>query len=282
MKKIAIAAICGLGALSISNSALAETEYSSFDLPSSTLTVPVLSVDGTDSWIGDLQIQMNFGTNTFSILDGKNIDAPVPDETGGDDLEGRLSALEILLSESLAANGTDDIGSRLTLMEEIFGALPNVGNTIQERIVALDTTFASAVGTTDIQTGRYFDPTGFCFDLSGPFPYSDTRSSYLMRACDDSTVGVIEILTGPFADHPSMESRLIDAEVPSNRFYGLVSNPETRTNSPFYYNIGWQRHAIVGFRQIGGGLLSMEAYTDNSNNDLKLPHTTRTLTKEEE
>lgn len=283
-KKMAVATVCGIGALSVLNPAVAESNLSSFSAQSSILTIPALKVDETNEWFGDITIEMNLSTNKFNILGIRGIDALTADELGCDaEVNSRIEALEALVVESPTVDEALDIDARLTALEEVITTpISEEGSSMQSRLAALESVYSPTIVTANIQPGRYVDSVGTCFELSEPLFYSETRSSYFLEACDNSTM-IVEILTGPLEGYPAISAeRLSNLILPDNRIYGLVTNDE---NIPNYENklYTWYEGSLIGFRQIGDRL-SMEVYTkptDTRTIDAELPYETITLTREE-
>lgn len=273
-KKIRVSIVCGLSSLTLLSPAFADSNISNFDSKSSILTLPAVSLNADKAWFGNVQIEMDFLKNEFTLLNIEEIDEPVPSE-----VENRISALEDLVSPTLTADESADIEEKLTALEEVIVSPISIeGSSLHARIAALESILSPAIFSANIEPGRYFDPTGKCFELSDPFFFSESRSSYFLTSCSGDIL-VVEIITGTVEGHPLFDAdRVADLSLPANSVYGLVTKRSGGNNFPTW---DWKLNAIIGFRKAGDFFL-MELYTSPvDSGDENMPFLKITATKEE-
>lgn len=68
--------IFGIGLLSISITALADSDTPNFDSSTGILTVPIVSMD-ENIWFGDIELKLDFSTSQFTLLNATPIDEPL-------------------------------------------------------------------------------------------------------------------------------------------------------------------------------------------------------------
>lgn len=260
----------GIAALGSLNPVMADSESPDFSFSSKVLSLPNVLVDGS-IWYSDVQLELDFDTGTFQLLG-----ADAGDESS---FEIRLSNLEDLVVDAVTTDEEADISTRLSALEQqITSPISVEGSTLRQRISALESVLSPVTITTNLQPGEYVDPDGWCFELTNPFVYDETRAAYFIRSCTENYTFVMELISGPLEGHPQMGDRFTELDMPDNRIYGLITDQVNFSGTPIH---GWNEFEVFGIRQ-SGDLLILDLYSELGTfgaGDRELPYDTVTLTK---
>ncbi len=265
---IAAAGIALVSGVSIVKAAGSESP--DFDSSSGILSLPIVSVDSA-TWYKDVQLELFFDTGQFNLLSATTTEASVS-------LESRIATLEDLVVPAMTVNEEAALDSRVDALEgQIVSPISEEAASLDERISALESVLNPAIITTNLQPGKYLDNGDWCFNLSGPYVYNESRVTYFIQSCTDyATPIVMELISGSVESHPQMGERLTDLNMPDNRIYGLVTDSDTSL-SP---TRSWYANNVVGVRQ-SGDFLTVDLYTAGST-DAITAYKTITLTKQAE